>query len=109
MPNFIPQDIQWREKEAELFILWKDEHKTTLPFLYLRKNCPCASCREERSNQNPFKIIKLEVSEKTILPKSMSPVGNYAIKIHWSDGHATGIYTFELLRQLCICKECKKN
>lgn len=108
MANFIPKDIQWREKEKEIFILWEDEHKTSLPFLYLRKSCPCASCREERSNQNPFKIIQQEVSQEAILPKTITPVGNYAVKIHWSDGHATGIYTFELLRQLCFCKTCKK-
>ena len=108
MTHFTPKDIQWREKEKDIFILWEDEHKTFLPFLYLRKNCPCASCREERSRENPFKIIQYEASPKTVLPKTITPVGNYAIKVHWSDGHATGIYTFELLRQLCFCKECKK-
>jgi len=107
MTNFTPRNIEWREKEKEVLILWGDGHKTTLPFLYLRKNCPCASCREERANQNPFKIIQHEISPKAILPKSMSPVGNYAIKIHWGDGHALGIYTFEILRQLCFCELCK--
>ena len=34
-------------------------------------------------------------------------VGNYAIRIQWSDGHSTGIYSYEHLRKVCPCPECK--
>jgi DUF971 family protein len=36
-------------------------------------------------------------------------VGRYAIQFHWSDGHSTGIYTFEHLRELCTCPICTDN
>jgi DUF971 family protein len=36
-------------------------------------------------------------------------VGRYAIRFHWSDGHSTGIYTFEQLRELCPCPICAGN
>jgi DUF971 family protein len=36
-------------------------------------------------------------------------VGNYAIHIKWNDGHGTGIYSFEHLRKICPCAECKAN
>ena len=39
----------------------------------------------------------------------VEPVGNYAIRIDWSDGHNTGIYSFDHLREICPCAECKKN
>ena len=37
----------------------------------------------------------------------VEPVGNYAIRIDWSDGHKTGIYSFEHFRRICPCEECK--
>ena len=41
-----------------------------------------------------------------IKPVTIEPVGNYAIHIDWSDGHRSGIFSFEHLRQICPCKEC---
>ncbi len=38
----------------------------------------------------------------------VEPVGNYAIRINWSDGHSTGIYSYEHFRAICQCEECKK-
>jgi DUF971 family protein len=37
----------------------------------------------------------------------VEPVGNYALRFRWSDGHDTGIYTFDFLRRLCPCAECE--
>jgi DUF971 family protein len=34
-------------------------------------------------------------------------VGNYAVRIHWSDGHNSGIYSWEHLRKICPCAECR--
>jgi DUF971 family protein len=38
---------------------------------------------------------------------SVEPVGNYAIRIAWSDGHSSGIYSFAHFRHICNCPECK--
>jgi DUF971 family protein len=40
---------------------------------------------------------------------NVEQVGHYAIKIDWSDGHNTGIYSFEHLRKICSCAECKAH
>jgi len=37
---------------------------------------------------------------------AVEPVGNYAIRINWSDGHNSGIYSYEHFRQICPCAEC---
>ena len=37
---------------------------------------------------------------------NVEPVGSYAFKIYWSDGHSTGIYSYDHLRKICPCPEC---
>jgi DUF971 family protein len=39
----------------------------------------------------------------------IEPVGNYALRINWSDGHNAGIYSYAHLRQICPCPECQAN
>jgi DUF971 family protein len=41
-----------------------------------------------------------------VQPVTIEPVGRYGIQIQWSDGHGTGIYTFEVLGSLCACADC---
>src|SRR5205814_28476 len=71
-------------------------------WLVLRKNCPCASCLEERSKPaDPFRVLTPEeVAAGAPQPVAMRPVGHYAYQITWNDGHDTGIYTLEQLRAL---------
>lgn len=104
--NFKPQKIRWLEKKSEFSILWGNDHESIFPLLYLREECPCALCRWERENKDPLKMAK-------ILPENLNAimietVGHYAIKIQWNDGHSTGIYTFDMLRNLCLCAQCKQ-
>ena len=40
---------------------------------------------------------------------SVKPVGRYGLQINWSDGHSTGIYTFDRLRPLCECETCRRS
>jgi DUF971 family protein len=40
---------------------------------------------------------------------NIEPIGAYAMKIDWSDGHSTGIYSFDYLRRICPCGECRKQ
>ena len=69
----------------------------------------CAGCREEREKPpDPFRILKPE-ELVPLAPVSMTPVGYYAYKITWSDGHDTGLYTLENLRELCQCPECTER
>ncbi len=83
-----------------LAIEWNDSVRHVLTWATLRKNCPCAGCRTEREKPPPlFPIIKPEEAQPS-KPRSIEPVGRYAYQIHWNDGHDSGIYTFEVLRQL---------
>jgi DUF971 family protein len=84
-------------------ITWNDGHFSSYPSWYLRENCTCASCVEEFTGKR--KIFHGDVPS-TLERLSVVPVGNYALNFGWSDGHSTGIYTFDYLRKLCPCSEC---
>jgi len=85
-----------------LTIDWSDGAKTHVAWRVLRKNCPCATCIEERAKPpDPFRVLTpQEAAAGPPEPVSMKPVGHYAYQIAWNDGHATGIYPVELLRKL---------
>ncbi len=85
-------------------ITWSDGHLSSYPSWYLRENCPCASCIEELTGR---RLILKGSIPRTLERVHVEPVGNYALGFRWSDGHHTGIYTFENLRRLCPCSQCR--
>ncbi len=96
-----------REGEDRLVILWNDGHRSVYTWSHLRKSCPCAGCREERAQPpDPFRVLKPSELQP-LKPVSITPTGLYAYKIVWSDGHDSGIFTLEHLRQLCQCEQCQ--
>ena len=100
-----PVDIRGVGSE-ELLISWEDGHRSLYRNDYLRLHCPCAGCRDEWTGK---RLITLDKIPANINPLAMSPVGNYAIRLKWSDGHETGIYGFEFLRSVCPCASCQKQ
>ncbi len=95
--------------EHQLMIEWNDGHRGIYTWKHLRDHCPCAGCREGHGRPpDLFRILTpQELAPKPPLaPVAMSPVGRYAYKIVWNDGHDTGLYTLEILRGLCQCPEC---
>src|SRR5207247_2228281 len=98
-----------KEGTDRLLIDWNDGHHSVYTWKFLRENCPCAGCREERLNPpppDPFRLLKPN-ELVPLAPTAMAPVGRYAYKITWSDGHDTGIFTLENLRELCQCAACR--
>lgn len=85
-----------------LRIIWNDGLACDIPWILLRKACPCAACREEiQKPADPLRVLK--PSELLPLkPVRFSPVGHYGYKVDWSDGHSTGIYSIGLLRDICL-------
>jgi DUF971 family protein len=86
-----------------LFIEWSDGQKHEITIGHLRKSCPCATCREQRAKppQPSGGLNVLSLAEARPLKiLGMKPVGNYAYSIAFSDGHDTGIFTLEFLREL---------
>lgn len=95
-----------REGADRLVILWNDGHRALYTWDSLRSHCPCAGCREERAKPpDPFRILKPSELQP-LQPVNVAPVGHYAYKIVWNDGHDAGIYTLEHLRHLCQCPQC---
>ncbi len=92
-------------KEEGIRIRWADGHEAVYPALYLRGQCQCASCVDEWSGE---KRIKTEQIPEGIHSTSIEAKGRYAVSIHWSDGHDTGIYPFDYLRKICPCAQCKR-
>jgi DUF971 family protein len=91
-------------------ITWADGHQSRYAFAYLREECPCAVCNDERikKDQDQSKgIVALPMYKEKVRARAAKAVGSYAIQIDFSDRHATGIYSFEYLRSICACAECK--
>ena len=91
---------------------WKDGHHSQYGLQYLRDKCPCATCTGAHGTPpapkgapshsgNPFQMY-----QPALKMLGAESVGNYAVRINWSDGHNTGIYSFDHLRDICPCAEC---
>jgi DUF971 family protein len=120
----IPVDERKRPKDVKVHvstgegvdITWSDGHVSHFEFLYLRDNCPCALCRDEREKKSAT-TTSSPISSGPALPmfkpkpkaKKASAMGNYAIQIEFTDGHSTGIYSYEYLREMCPCEACAKE
>lgn len=92
-------------------ITWSDGHASRYDFSYLRDHCPCAVCNDERQNNEksgakPGGGAILPMYKPRVTAKKAAAVGNYAIQLEFSDAHATGIYSFEHLREICPCDAC---
>lgn len=127
IPAHTPVEIG-RASTHDVKIRWDDGHESVYPARELRLKCPCAACVDEMTGQTRLTpppvaaaeggaaanaagpsdkrtgggVITSSIAE-TVHPVKIDLVGRYAIAIHWSDGHNTGIYTFDLLRKLCPC------
>jgi len=94
-------------------IEWKDGHRSQYSFQYLRDACPCALCDDERvkAGREPGERPKpapgaLPMFTPPAKPTEAAPVGKYAIRFTWSDGHEHGIFSWDFLREFCPCREC---
>src|SRR4051812_37585676 len=102
-PQLTPVRLDLKKNER-LEIQWSDGRVCTYSLTLLRSMCPCAQCRVVREQRDPHDISPEPAQKKkpllTILPgnyaqelsvKNAQLVGNYAMKIEWSDGHDSGI------------------
>jgi DUF971 family protein len=90
---------------AALGIAWDDGHESVYEVRHLRLACPCASCVHEWTGQS---LLDKRAVALDVRPSEIKPVGRYALQFFWSDGHATGIYSYDLLRKLCECGKCER-
>ena len=101
----VPAEIG-RANLQDVRIQWGDGHVSIYPARFLRLACPCAICIEETTGK---KILDPNQVPENVGPMALQLVGRYALQIQWSDGHSSGIYTFELLRDLCPCDSCVRE
>jgi DUF971 family protein len=104
---------------AGVDITWSDGHASHYDFAYLRDQCPCATCNDERSKKAAAKHtaaaggigggMELPIYKPKARAQSARAVGNYALQIEFTDGHSTGIYSFGYLRDICPCQECRSS
>ena len=106
------------KRDEKLEIDWEDGRRSVYPIVYLRSMCPCAQCkitREARPDAGAGGGAAGDTGEKkkslrlSGLPGNYAAplsatgaerVGNYALRIDWSDGHGSGIYSFQYLREI---------
>lgn len=100
-------------KSKGVKIDWSDGHRSEFSLAFLRDECPCATCTGAHGTEprktsyaapaqaNPFPMFK-----PALKMLNVEEVGAYAIRIDWSDGHNSGIYSWDHLRKLCPCAEC---
>jgi len=98
-----PMPTSMKRDGDALRIEWSDGTVGRVAWSVLRKQCPCATCNDERSKPvDRFKVLSdREATAGAPQPVSMKAVGSYAYQIAWNDGHSTGIYTVKALRTMC--------
>lgn len=100
-PAPAPREIRRLGVDA-LRVEWADGHVSEYRNTFLRERCPCAECRARGRRTLPV----VNASPVELYPVQIGLVGRYAVSLQWSDGHDTGIYSYETLRRLCPCAQC---
>jgi DUF971 family protein len=92
-----PTNIRAHQADQVLELVWEDGTSARLPYRTLRAECPCASCRDEWTGK---RLLDPNAIRPDLKVESMEPVGNYAVRLAWNDGHGSGLFTWELLHRL---------
>jgi DUF971 family protein len=95
-PFPVPREVRREAGGPKVRIEWSDGHISEYPWPYLRGWCPCAGCQGHGTER------RFRTGGSTELLQVFA-VGRYALGFHWADGHATGIYSYRYLRELCPC------
>jgi len=109
-----PKKVRVKKTEGTgVEIEWHDGHKSVWGFVWLRNACPCATCLEDREKTGrlPGEVraqdqALLKMYQAPVKPLEVTPVGKYALRFKWNDGHESGIYSWEYLRRVCRCDIC---
>ncbi len=100
MSDLPPLEIKLHRQSRRLELVYPDGSRFELPCEYLRVYSPSAEVRGHGPGQEVLVIGKQNVSIEAI-----EPVGHYGVRLRFSDGHDTGIYTWELLHDLAVRRE----
>src|SRR5215468_9522518 len=102
----LPTPTEIRRLGAEAVrIVWDDGHASEYRNDYLRDRRPCAACRQ----RTPRRLPVINAPHQALYPVQIGLVGRYAVSFEWSDGHDSGIYSYQTLRALCPCAHCQPD
>jgi DUF971 family protein len=108
----IPKKVTLAAENRSIAVEWSDGHRSFYPYDYLREKCPCATCTDVHGTGSHPTVPPaaasgvLPIYREPLKPVKAEAIGRYALGITWSDGHSTGIYSFDYLRELCPCGKC---
>ena len=90
------------ERDRGLTVEWSDGRRSFYPVAHLRRNSPSADAKTLRESlaTNPLTVLPSSAGSGPLRAESAELVGNYAIRIEFSDGHRTGIFSWVYLRQI---------
>tara|TARA_Y100001970_G_C14070862_1_gene769344 strand:+ start:754 stop:1074 length:321 start_codon:yes stop_codon:yes gene_type:complete len=84
-----------------ILLKWDNNKEDFITLKFMRENCPCANCAGEKDVfGNIYKGAELKLTKKSFIINTIQPIGYYAIRPFWADGHHSGIYSFTLLKNL---------
>ena len=92
-----------RIDDKKFEILWSDGHKSVYNNRSVRLKCPCASCVDEWTGKG---LLDEGTIPQDLQYEKVDKVGSYALAFSWSDGHNTGLYSYEFLKKICECDKC---
>jgi DUF971 family protein len=92
----VPVHVDLDEEGRLLALTWQDGKTSRHRAFDLRAGCPCAGCVDEMTGK---RTLRPEDVDPGVAAREVGRVGRYALRIRWSDGHDTGIYSYESLRE----------
>ncbi len=100
--DYTPTEIRLQKKSRQVVIAFDDGNQFNLPFEYLRVNSPSAEVQGHGPGQGV-----LQVGKENVQVTAIEPVGHYAVRLVFDDGHDTGLYTWKYLYELATEQESK--
>jgi DUF971 family protein len=102
MSDISPTEIKLRRRSRVLEVSFADGSRFELPFEYLRVHSPSAEVRGHGAGEGV-----LVLGKENVVVTAVEPVGQYAVKLVFDDGHDTGLYTWKYLHELGSQREQK--
>jgi DUF971 family protein len=100
------QPVDMQVVGEELAVKWPDGGESYIRLEFLRRCCPCAGCKGEMDIMgNLYKDPERPLTAGACVLKRLTPVGNYAVNLHWGDGHSAGFYAYAYLRKIAAAAE----
>ena len=94
-PDPVPTEIKLRRRSRLLGVTFNDGRSFQLPFEYLRVHSPSAEVKGHGQGEEV-----LVLGKENVEVRSVEPVGQYAVKLVFDDGHDTGLYSWRYLYEL---------